>query len=132
MSSIVLTGQIHTIFPAEIVSNSFEKRIMWLTETSGNYPNTWSIEFQQGDCNLLDSYRVGQMVICKIDLRGRHWSKNGREGVMNTLKCWNIASAEGAPKPAPAHPTPGQNQPPAYRPPASAPSNSDVIDDAPF
>lgn len=130
MSSIVLTGKIHTIFPSEIISSSFEKRVMWLSETSAQYPNTWSIEFQQNDCNMLDDYKEGQLVVCKIDIRGRHWVKNGREGVINTLKCWSISSAEGAPKPAPPHPSPSQFNQPTYNPPAY--NNSDELDDAPF
>jgi len=89
-----ITGKILDIFPAELYGN-FEKRVCWVEETEGEYPNTYSLEFWQGDCNKLDSYKPGDAVSCKVDIRGRKWTKNGKEGVINTLKCWSI-SKQGA------------------------------------
>ena len=45
---------------------------------------------------MIDSYNVGDFITAYIDIKGKHWEKNGKEGVMNTLKCWNIEK-EGKP-----------------------------------
>lgn len=86
---IRLTGRIHTIFPAEI-NNNFEKRIIWLEEVLVNYPQTWPIEFQQGNCNLLDRYMPGDMVEVMVNIRGSRWVKDGKENCMSRLVGWNI------------------------------------------
>jgi hypothetical protein len=40
---------------------------------------------------MLDSYNEGDFITAYLDIKGKHWSKDdGKEGVMNTLKCWNI------------------------------------------
>ena len=123
MPNITLTGRIKRIFPAEIIK-SFEKRIMWLEETDGQYPQTYQLEFQQGGCNTLDSFQAGQTVTCSVDVRGRYWSKDGKEGVMNTLKCWKITADQ------PARPAPESQQGfPAYN---TADELTEPIDDLPF
>lgn len=97
-AKIVLQGRIKTIFPAEVYGN-FEKRVLWLEETVDRYPQTYSIEFHQGDCNVLDAFKENDQVECSINLRGRHWEKNGKEGVMNTLQCWRIRKVQQASDP---------------------------------
>jgi|ERR1044072_3151442 hypothetical protein len=94
-AKVTLSGKIKTIFNAEVYGN-FEKRVMWLKETVDQYPQTYSIEFHQGDCNVLDAFKEGDEVQCSINLRGRHWEKNGKEGVMNTFQCWRIKKISSA------------------------------------
>ena len=95
MANIELKGQIVQIFPVESYGN-FQKRIVWVKETEGQYPSTWAIEFQQGKVNEPDSYRDGDVVSCKIEIAGKHWEKNGKEGVINTLKCYGITKLSGS------------------------------------
>jgi|ERR1044072_2783776 hypothetical protein len=94
-AKVTLSGKIKTIFPAEVYGN-FEKRVMWLEETVDRYPQTYSIEFHQGDCNVLDAFKEGDEVQCSINLRGRHWQKDDKEGVMNTFQCWRIKKVSPA------------------------------------
>lgn len=89
MPNITLKGTIKTIFPAEVYG-SFEKRVFWLQELDAQYPNTWALEMHQGECNNLDKYQPGDKVECHVDIKGRRWEKNGKEGVINTLKVWRI------------------------------------------
>lgn len=63
---------------------------MWLEETTDKYPQIYSLEFHQNDYNVLDAFKEGDQVECGINLRGRHWQKDGREGVMSTPQCWRI------------------------------------------
>jgi hypothetical protein len=90
---IKLTGKIQKIFQTEVRGSAdkpFSKRLFWLQEVSDKYPSIWQLELWQGDCTMIDAFGVGDYVTCYIDIKGQHWSKDGREGVMNTLKCWNF------------------------------------------
>lgn len=92
---IKITGTIKKVFPTEVKSNGFHKRIFWLDDDTEKYPNVFQFELWKDDVIMIDSYEVGDVVTCFIDLKGRYWNKevNGKieqEGVMNSLKCWNI------------------------------------------
>jgi hypothetical protein len=72
---------------------TFEKRKFWLEEVTNSerFPNTWELELWKADCSLLDNYKVGDYVICYIDIKGKIIPK-GKDGewVANSLKCWNF------------------------------------------
>ncbi len=86
---IKLDGKIRQINEIEIY-NTFQKRKFWLQDIDEKYPNTWELELWKDDVNMIDNYSVGDFITAYIDIKGRVWTKNDREGVMNTLKCWNI------------------------------------------
>lgn len=86
---IKLSGKILRVFDTETFGN-FEKRVFWLEDVDEKYPNTWHLELWQGDTNMIDHYNVGDYITAYVDIRGKYWNKNGKEGVMNSLKCWNI------------------------------------------
>lgn len=86
-----LKGTIVKIFDSEIYG-SFEKRIFWLEESGERWPSTWAIEMHQGDCKKLDDFLVGDTISCQIKVFGRKWDKDGKSGVINTLKCTSIQS----------------------------------------
>ena len=86
---IKLQGKIKKVFDSETF-NSFEKRVFWLDDVSETYPNIWQLELWNKDCVMIDSYKVGDFVTVYIDIKGKYWARDGKEGVMNTLKCWNI------------------------------------------
>lgn len=88
-AKLALSGKIRTVFPAEVYGN-FEKRVVWIDETVDDYPQTFAVEFTQGNCNLLDGFKEGDNVEININLRGRHWQKGDKEGVFNTLQGWRI------------------------------------------
>ena len=87
---IKLSGNLKKVFPS-VIFGSFEKRFIWLEEVSEKYPNTFQLELWQADCNMIDNYKEGDYVSCYIDIKGKQFTKrDGDEGVINTLKCWNI------------------------------------------
>lgn len=97
---ILLDGVIVNIFGAEIYGN-FEKRVMWIKEASDSkFAETWAVEFQQGDCNRLDCFKPGQAVTVTIDIKGKLFSKNGKESVFVTLKANGIQLQGGGKKTA--------------------------------
>ncbi len=92
---IKLSGKIKKVFDKETFSN-FEKRTFWLEDVSDKFPNTWQLELWKTDVDMIDHYAVGDFVTVYLDIKGKFWSRDGKEGVMNTLKCWNIEK-EGKP-----------------------------------
>lgn len=114
---IIIKGKITDIFPPEIFGN-LEKRVAWVVEVDVQYPQHYSLEFLQGDANILDNFVPGDLVECKVDVRGRRWEKNGKVGVMNTLKCWRMDRVgQGKPTPSTRQQTGGI--PPKTPPPAA-------------
>lgn len=99
--NILIQGVITDIFPAETYGN-FTKRVAWVQEVDVQYPNTYALEFQQGDGTLLDYHVPGDVVKCSVDVRGRKWEKNGKAGCINTLKCWKIERVGQQAKPTPS------------------------------
>lgn len=87
MSKAILTGYITDIFPAEI-RGAFEKRVIWITEEAEHNPNSWAIEFQQGDANKVDDFKlkIGDKITVTVEIRGFKYKKNGQSNIIQTLK----------------------------------------------
>ena len=86
-----IQGRIKTIFATETVGqNSFQKRDLVIT-TDGQYPQDIIIQFQQGNCAVLDRFQVGQIVKIHFNLQGREWtSPQGEVKYFNTVVGWKI------------------------------------------
>jgi len=98
--NLLITGHITDIFQSEIFGQGFEVRKFWLMEPgSDKYKNHFEMQCQQGNCNLLDKFRAGDLVECSVDLSGRKSSKGGREYVFNSLKVWKITRVAEQPHP---------------------------------
>lgn len=98
MPDVIITGQLKEIKDAQIVGQGFEVREFWVEEIGVQYPQTYSIQATQGKCNVLDQYSIGDIVECRCNLRGRYWSKNGKDGVMNSIQMWQIQRIQNAPQ----------------------------------
>jgi hypothetical protein len=86
---IKISGTITKVFDTLTIKD-FQKRLFWLEDKSDKYPNVFQLELWKSDCSMIDSYDTGDFVTIYLDLKGKHWSKDGKEGITNTLKCWNI------------------------------------------
>ena len=85
-----LKGKIKVIKPLQQVSASFEKQELVL-ETNEQYPQTILMEFQQGQCVLLEKFSVGDEVEIDISLRGRCWQNtDGVDKYFNTIVGYKI------------------------------------------
>lgn len=86
-----IQGRIKAIFSTETVGqNSFQKRDLVIT-TDGQYPQDIIIQFQQGNCAVLDRFQVGQIVKIHFNLQGREWtSPQGEVKYFNTVVGWKI------------------------------------------
>jgi len=86
-----IQGRIKTIFATETVGqNGFQKRDLVIT-TDGQYPQDIIIQFQQGNCTLLDNLQIGQIVKIYFNFQGREWTNpQGEVKYFNTVVGWKI------------------------------------------
>lgn len=89
-----ITGTIVRLFQAQQISEKFKSQKVWVKETTGDYPNTFEVEFTNNNCAKLDAFAEGQEVVIDINLRGRYWQKDTREGVVTSLNGWKITLVE--------------------------------------
>ena len=90
-----LQGRIKLITPIqEYGANGFRKRELIIV-TEEQYPQTISLEFTQGNCELLNGYQPGQVVKVTFDVRGREWTNpQGETKYFNSLVAWRIVNVE--------------------------------------
>jgi hypothetical protein len=75
-------------------NNGFRKREVVVT-TEEQYPQHILVEFVQDKCDLLNTYKEGQMVKISINLRGREWvNPQGETKYFNSIQGWRIESVD--------------------------------------
>ncbi len=85
-----VTGKIKLIRDTQQVSEKFQKR-EFVIESNENYPQTLLFELQGRNCDIIDSYSVGQEVVVSVEIRGRLWTNpEGVDKYFNTLVCYKI------------------------------------------
>ena len=68
----------------------FRKREVVIT-TEERYPQHILVEFIQDNCDLLDSFQIGQNVKIGINIRGREWvNPQGETKYFNSIQGWRI------------------------------------------
>lgn len=88
-------------------SNGFRKREIVVT-TDEQYPQHIMIEFTQDKCDLLNNYRLGEMVKIAINLRGREWvNPQGETKYFNSIQGWRIERVGQASPPQQQQPAGG-------------------------
>jgi hypothetical protein len=99
MATLTLQGKIKRIHDTvSRVHNDkdFKTRTFWIEEVKDQYPATWSLETQGEKTTMLDNFKEGDLVDCKIELIGRFYvGKDGKEGVFNSLKCFGVYKVDG-------------------------------------
>lgn len=88
-------GNIKRIGQTQQVSEKFKKREFTVT-TGDTYPKTIQFELHQDRTDLIDAFKVGDLVNVKFNLRGREWTNpEGEVKTFNTLQAWAITRVEG-------------------------------------
>lgn len=92
--TVKIQGLLSDVFPAETFGN-FTKRVFWLKEpdTLSN-PQHYQLEVHGEDVRRLDQFSIADKVECEVELRGKKFHKQGRDFVINTLKCVGILLKE--------------------------------------
>jgi hypothetical protein len=92
------TGTIDFIGATEQVTDTFRKRIVWLTNppASEKYPTPEHVQFEatQDVCSKLDLFKLGEKVTVTFALRGRKYTskKTGVDGVFTSIALRGIQS----------------------------------------
>jgi len=86
-----LQGRIKVITPVQTFgANGFQKRELIIV-TEEQYPQTISIDFTQGNCELLNGYQIGQVVKVTFDIRGREGTNpQGEVKYFNSITGWRL------------------------------------------
>ena len=72
---------------------SVKRELIIVTEEQ--YPQTISLEFTQGNCELLNGYQPGQVVKVTFDVRGREWTNpQGETKYFNSLVAGRIVNVK--------------------------------------
>ena len=102
-----IQGRIKVITPIQTFgANGFQKRELIIV-TEEQYPQTISLDFTQGNCELLNGYQPGQVVKVTFDIRGREWTNpQGEVKYFNSLVAWRIVNVETASQSVQAQPAP--------------------------
>jgi len=75
-----------------VISDKFQKR-EFVVETQEDYPQTIQMELHGENVTKLDGKKIGDIVDCDVNLRGRKWTnREGDDKYFNTLVCWKISS----------------------------------------
>lgn len=89
-----VTGRIKVLSAEQQVSASFRKRELVVT-TEEQYPQHIMIEFTQDKSDLLNNYKVGEVVKVSINLGGREWiNPQGEAKYFNSVRGWRIEKVQ--------------------------------------
>lgn len=79
------------------VNERFKKRefVLDITEEVNGtaYPNFAKMQLVQNRCELLDSYREGDVVKVSFNVRGNKWERDGKVNYITNLDAWRIERA---------------------------------------
>lgn len=123
-----IKGRIIDIFDHQQVTDTFRKR-EFVVEYADNpqYPELIKMELVQNNCDQLDQFNIGDEVIVSFNIKGRKWSKDGKDVYFTTLQAWRILwDREDQPEPKPT------TQEPAPKPKPFIEEGETPDDDLPF
>ena len=103
--ALELTGKIVEITPTVQVSERFKKREFSLDiteEVNGqSFPNFAKLQVSQNKCEVLDGYKVGEIVKVQFNVRGSRVEKDGKVNYYTNLDAWKIEKVGSQPQQAP-------------------------------
>jgi len=83
--SLEITGRLIVKMPTQQIKESFKKR-EFVVETTEQYPQKIKLELTQDKCDVLDSYKEGDILKVSFNLRGSLW----QEKYYVNLQAWRI------------------------------------------
>lgn len=99
--SLEITGKIHLIEDEQQISPTFKKRIFVLfvlNEYNEDYSDYIPFELKQDRTDLLNPYKVGEMIKVHFNLKGNKWTnKEGVDKYFSSNEAWRIEKVESTP-----------------------------------
>ncbi len=83
--SLEITGRLIVKMPTQQIKDSFKKR-EFVVETTEQYPQKIKLELTQDKCDILDTYKEGDVLKVSFNLRGSVW----QEKYYVNLQAWRI------------------------------------------
>jgi hypothetical protein len=92
-----IKGKIVELKDTQQVTDTFKKREV-VVQTTGDYPQYITIEFIQEKCDLLNTYKVDDVVEVGLNLNGRKWeTAEGETKYFNSVQGWKIFNDNAEP-----------------------------------
>jgi hypothetical protein len=85
-----MKGKITEIMPTVQVSDSFKKRTFVLNDEQDKHPQEILFQLNQDRVELLDAFKIGDIVEVEFNIKGKRWEKDGKVSYFNTLEAWRI------------------------------------------
>lgn len=93
-------------------TNGFQKTPV-VVEIPGEYPQFIALEACGKKAGIFDGLGVGDIVNCKISLRGREWTDaKGEVKVINNIEVWSVARVQVRVPGQDTHPAPARRPAP--------------------
>jgi hypothetical protein len=83
--SLEITGRLIVKMPTQQIKESFKKR-EFVVETTEQFPQKIKLELTQDKCDVLDTYKEGDILKVSFNLRGSVW----QEKYYVNLQAWRI------------------------------------------
>ena len=83
--SLEITGRLIVKMATQQIKDSFKKR-EFVVETTEQYPQKIKLELTQDKCDILDTYKEGDVLKVSFNLRGSVW----QEKYYVNLQAWRI------------------------------------------
>lgn len=117
------TGEIHLVKETDVINDRFQKREFVLNDKDDEYPQLVQFELTQDKVDDILSFKVGDMVKVKYNIRGREWtSPQGDVRYFVSLNAWRVEKVGPA----------GQGEPASRQEHEPAGMDDSSIDDIPF
>lgn len=114
--ALELTGKIVEIYPTMQISERFKKReiVLDITEevNGQSFPNFAKLQVSQNKCEVLDGYKVGEVVKIQFNVRGSKVDKDGKANYYTNLDAWRIERVNAAQQPQAQYVEPSKKQDP--------------------
>ena len=107
MASYQATGKLHEIYEVRQITQTFQTREFVIETADGQYKEYIKFQSTQDRTNLIESFKVGDLITVSFDIRGRAYTnKQGDQAYMTNLNAWRIehastGGAQGSPQQGP-------------------------------
>ena len=106
--SFEMTGKLIAVNDTQQVNERFKKREFVLEtseEINGNvYTNYAKMQLVQNKCEIIDNYKIGDLVKVNFNIKGNKWERDGNVNYITNLDAWRIENAQQASAPQAASP----------------------------
>jgi len=88
-----LTGTLIEVFEEQQISDKFRKReIVIEFAENPQYPEILKFQLVNDKCDIINDYKIGDVLDVHYNLRGNKWEKDGKTSYFVNLQAWKVES----------------------------------------